>query len=219
MRASNQLLLIGVMLGLCILPAYAQNNVTITSSVGEVTFTTGSSSGNLNVQLGTCALGNVVTGNCVGPVVLSGNASGNVGTNSATAISISTLAPIPLTGNGSGTFTASGGLTGSVVNITAGATTFTGTLSALSFNEGLSSNGQATMTATVTGTGASIGTTVNLSGTIQLPAGGNINAVATSNVTTNVSGPFVVPEPASMALFGSGLVVFGGMLRRRQKRL
>jgi hypothetical protein len=58
------------------------------------------------------------------------------------------------------------------------------------------------------------GMTISVQGMIQLSAGPNINSVASSTYATNVSGT-VVPELASMLLFGSSLLVLGSALRRR----
>lgn len=197
--------------------AQAQTTITLASSSEFVEFYTGSPAGNLNVNLGWTP-----GDNNAGSRTLDG-ALGNSGTpgswGSNPNFSLTTNDPIALAGNGSGTFTAQApSLAGSVFDVMsgAGATVFQGMLSALSFDQAAGSNA-VTMTATLDGTGSFSSAVYNLMGSIILAPGANLEAVANSSSQIDEAG-VIVPEPASVMLFGTGLLMLVGLgvMRRRQ---
>jgi hypothetical protein len=191
--------------------ARAQTTINMATSSQFVDFYTGSTPGSLNVILG-WEPGVNFTGNHT--LTGSLNPSGAPGPN----YSLTTFDPLALTGNGSGTFSAtSGELAGSAFDVSSGSgTAFQGMLTALSFSQALSGSNVVTMQAMVQGTGGFASTVFKLLGSIILAPGGNINGVANSNTTVDEAG-IIVPEPATVLLWLTGLGFLAGCayLRRR----
>lgn len=176
---------------------------------------------------GTCSIGSLSSYLSLGPAGCT--VSGNLFTSFTTSLSSSDAAGITLTpitsGSGAGGFTASvnlGALAGTsnsvnftatapagsmVTDLSAGFTGGTGGSLALSLNNG------STLTAT-TGGGPAV---VNFSGVSSLGVTGTLSAAANASGTTSLSvTPSLTPEPATLALFGTGLgVVMLLGLRRR----
>ncbi len=198
-----KLLVLGLMMGIGLIPAEAQTSITLTGSE-PLTFT-GYSTNGITVDLGSCG-----GGGCL----LAGSTMGSVSGSTAYSFNLFTGEPILATTSGTGTFTAwSGygpGLVGSMLGIDGlnGTLLFLGTLTDLTFSQSASGS-PVQMAATAT---PSSGASVSLSGTINVGSG-ELSGLPGTNGST--SGP-IVPEPASMMLFGSGLILLGGVLRRRK---
>lgn len=191
------LMVVALAVGIGLLPAQAQTGIGLSSSGSNALSFASTGSGGLNTSLG-----------------LSGAASGTAAGKTASSYIIATSIPISLSGKGSGTFSAGAtALLGSALKLAnSSSTIFTGTFTSLSLAQG--ANRQVGSQATANGRAAS---TASITGTIQhsfltprlrLPSRG----AGTSG--TSVSGS-VVPEPASLLLFGSGLIGLGGVMRKR----
>lgn len=196
------LMVVALAVGIGLLPAQAQMSIGLTSSGSNVLSFASTGSGGLNAALGGCT-----TGSCS----LSGAAAGTAAVKSATSYAITSSGPISLSGNGSGTFLAGAtALIGSALKpASSSGTIFTGTFPRLSLTQG--ANGQVELQAAANG-GAAGTTAITgasqhslFSPRLQLPNRGAGTLVSAS----------IVPEPASLLLFGSGLIGLGGVMRKR----
>ncbi|MGH9540753.1 MAG: PEP-CTERM sorting domain-containing protein [Terriglobales bacterium] len=200
--------------GLLALPAAAQSTLRLTSSGQIVDFVTGTQPGSLMVVL-------AWTPGYVDPpdaLVLSGSAVGS-GNLSDPNYSLTTSSPIALAAMGPGVFAATAaGLQAATLVATSpetGATLFTGHLTSLTFSQPLQGSNEVSLQATVVGEGPSASTQLTLLGQIALAAGATISQVASSRVGTDLGG-MVVPEPATLLLFVTGLfLLFWTVSRRR----
>lgn len=196
--------------------ALSQTSLNLTSSGQIVDFMTGETPGSLSVVLAW-----VPGDDPPSLLALSGSAVSNVAAWSDPSFTLTTPGPIALAAMSPGVFAASSAsLNQATLAATSdsGATVFFGDLSSLSFSQPLQGSNLVTMRATVQGAGAFAGTTLNLVGQIALAAGATISQVALSRVGTDLGG-VIVPEPASLILFATGLLLLGLALDRRRKRL
>lgn len=198
-------------------PVWAQSSVYLSSSSGFVNFETGSTPGTLNVYLGWEA-GDNYNSNQTTNLTMTGSVTGPSSWGTLPGYTLTTTDPIALTNSGNGTFTASAsGLTGSSFSAAgnSGSTLFSGSLSALSFTQAANSD-VVSMDATVDGSGAYANDTLSLLGDITLANGATLDGVANSNTFVNEGG-VIVPEPGTMWLFASGmlLLLLAGGIRRR----
>ncbi|HXR96764.1 MAG TPA: PEP-CTERM sorting domain-containing protein [Terriglobales bacterium] len=197
--------------GVLALSAGAQTPITLNESADVVAF---SSNGN--------GVASVTLGNCnENECVMSGGAEGTFNGSTVTAFTITQIPQFrPLTNNGGGSFSenfANGPINSleliSNTAATGGANqvVFSGMFTALNFTD--YANDQVAMSATIQGTGSYSGVTITIPAAIQLD-GASIEDVANSHYPVVVSGS-IVPEPATLVLFGTGLLCLGGIMRRR----
>jgi hypothetical protein len=205
-------------------PAGAQSSVGFgnggNGSAGQVTFIS-NGGGTASLDLGTCDVSNVCTlSGLNGVTVSSGTYSftttetGGVGDDIQVGGFIGATLNRSISMNGAMTHfmwndgIAGDSLAGDIVwtsAFTDGHATISGTLSitSSSFSGALGIGGQASIDFTTNQYGTSLSTAI-----FGAPAGSTEGA-------TLSSGEVVAPEPSSMLLFGSGLLLAGGILRRR----
>lgn len=192
-------LVLGLMLLIGFVPAQAQTSITLTDSGSAMLSFSGTGTGGLTADLGTCGLFSCW---------LSGSALGTISSAPVTGYKLSVAGPTTLLGDGNGMFTASPtALAESLLSLTGsgGTILFAGDLNSLSVDQSSSSaEGFAQISGGVTGAGGNI----SLTGTV----GANLDGAAEYGGSSSAP---IVPEPASMVLFGSGLLLLGGVLRRR----
>lgn len=190
-------LTLGSMLVMGLVPAQAQTSIALTDSGSTMLSFSGRGTGSLTADLGTCGLFSCW---------LSGAAAGATSDAQVTGTALSVAGPASLLG-AAGSMRTPTALAGSlpVPTGSGGTVLFTGDLSSLSVDQPPSSaDGFTQMSGGVTGAVGNI----SLSGAV----GANLAGVA--GYGGSGSAP-IVPEPASMILFGSGLLLLGGVLRRR----
>lgn len=194
--------------------ASAQTLFQLSSSGQIVDFVTGSSPGSLSVILAWAPVFTspgelALTGSAVAPSLIGGDPN----------FSLTTPGPIALAAMGQGTYAASASsLQTSTLTASAdsGAALFVGDLTSLSFSQPIQGSNWVSFEARAQGLGPFAATTLNVIGQIALAAGSNINAVAYSGVATDVGG-VVVPEPATLLLLGTGLLLLLAMVRCRPR--
>jgi hypothetical protein len=91
-------------------------------------------------------------------------------------------------------------------------TTLTGGVTGPSLNETVSGTWTGVNTTFLTELGLAAGTTFTISGSIS----GSSTAVSSDTLALTAQAPVVTPEPASMFLFGAGLLTIGILARKRR---
>ena len=191
----------------CSVTAHAQTTVDLFLGSGAITFTTtvNGSTATAAVSASGSALSLLPGGTydytlSGGPVTLTQTSPGNYSASST---------PLTLTLSGTGVTT--GALTGTVDLVSFQQATTVGT-----FNNAFVAN--VTVTSATGSLGEFSGNPGSLLLTFVLPNNMQIDDLGNGNSTKIVGGVGFMgasPEPASMLLFGSGLLALGGVLRRR----
>jgi PEP-CTERM motif len=209
MRIFFKVLGVAAMVSLAALTASA-DSVDFNTS-GAITFT-GTGSGEIDVCFGSnpsCPLGGVLTG----------SASGTGELSLISGFSLTSTAPVVLTEGTEGEFDADAGTTlGLSLNTALG--DIVGNLTDLVFLQPCGSqNGLVSFNANASDLNnialGILNASADVSGSLNLDAG-NTNLCSIIGGTGSGSGGFSpTPEPTTLALFGTGLLMFGGALRHR----